>query len=289
MEIVVTGSTGKLGGALVKHWERDHTVHALGRGELDLLQPAELARTLEGYSFDAIVNAAAMADVECCERSPKEARVVNSESPAELARICGERGARFVHFSTDYVLEGSREGLKDEQAAVAPLNEYARSKLAGENMVQEVNGDAVVGRVSWIFGTEPGGFLENFLARARNGEELEAVADKFSKPTCAREIGRIVIAILERRDLAGLFHVTHEGGPESWWSYGTQVLALAAELGLLENLKEVGRQSMAAVARLQVKRPIHTSMDPARLRDELGWRGPSWQEAARAQLGSLLE
>jgi dTDP-4-dehydrorhamnose reductase len=289
MEIVVTGPSGKLGGALVRLWQGEHIVHALGREVLDLRKPNELVRALENYSFDAIVNGAAMANPERCENNPEEARLVNTESPAALARICGERGARLVHFSTDYVLDGSREGLKDEEAPVHPLNEYGRSKLAGENLVLEEHAESIVCRVSWIFGTEPGGFLESFLARAGRGEELQAVEDKFSKPTCVREIARVVLALLERGDLKGLFHLTHEGAPESWWSYASKVLGFAHALGLLEELKEVRRQKMADATRLQVARPIHTAMDPARLRAELGGGGGSWQEAARARVRELLE
>ncbi|MFP6864338.1 MAG: NAD(P)-dependent oxidoreductase [Roseibacillus sp.] len=288
MEIVVTGPTGKLGGALVRLWQGEHTVHALGRDALDLAAPGEIERQLAGHSFDAIVNCAAMANPENCEANPVDARRVNTESPGELSRVCRERGARLVHFSTDYVLDGRDEGLKDESASTKPLSTYAGTKLAGEDLVMEGDPHSVVCRVSWIFGTNPPGFLESFLQCARDGKDLAAIADKYSKPTSAAEIARVVMALLER-DLTGLFHLTHEGEPESWWSYATKVLALAHKGGWIEEMREVRPQALADFPNMAALRPIHTSMQPGRLVRELGWQGPLWEEAARVRIERLLE
>lgn len=289
MEILVTGRNGKLGGALVRAWEGEHLVHGLGRSDLDLTVPAELERKLEGRRFDALVNCAAMADLETCERNPEAAELVNAESPRVLARIARERGVPMVHYSTDYVLDGSEAGLKKEGAPVDPLNQYARTKLAGEEGVLGENPDAVVARVSWLFGTQPEGFVEEILRRARRGERLQGAGDKFSKPTSAAEVARMTMALLEGLDLKGLFHLTHGGEPESWWSIATKVVGMAHELGMLDSRREVERTSMREVARLQVSRPIHTAMEPARLTQEVDWRGPSWEEAARAGIESLLD
>jgi dTDP-4-dehydrorhamnose reductase len=193
-----------------------------------------------------------------------------------------------VHFSTDYVLCGAEPGLKDERAPTAPINVYGHTKLEGERRVLACDPNALVCRVSWIFGTEPPGFIEAFLERARAGEDLEAVADKFSMPTRAAEIARVVSALLGRRDLGGIFHVTHGGEPESWWSCGTKMLALARGLGLLEEVREVRRRRLGEIVSLAVPRPVHTAMNPRRLREELGWPVTGWEEAARRQLRELL-
>ncbi len=287
MEIVVTGCTGRLGRSLIREWQGEHALHCLGREDLDFGDPAGLERRLEDLSFGALVNCAAMADVECCESHLKEAQLVNAESPRVLARVCAQRGARLIHFSTDYVLDGTREGLKGEGAAVRPLNHYARTKRAGEESVLEENADAIVGRVSWLFGTEPDGIVESVFRSARRGEELRAVADKFSKPTSAREIGRMVLALLTRPDLTGLFHLIHPGEPESWWSVATKVVQIAHEEELLEECPEVRAGGMEQAERLKVRRPVHTAMDPVRLRTDLCWRGVNWEEEARLILSSL--
>jgi len=287
MEMVVTGSTGRLGGALLREWEGGNILHAPGREDLDLGKPEELEKKLESLSFDVLVNCAAMSDVERCEICPEEAYAINAESPRVLARVCARRRARFVHFSTDYVLDGSREGLKGEEAAVLPLNHYARTKRMGEEKVQEENPSAIVGRVSWLFGMQPDGIVESLYRRALGGEAFRAVDDKFSKPTSAREIGRMVLALLTHPDLTGLFHLTHAGEPESWWSVATKVVRIANEEELLEECPEVRAEGMEQAERLKVRRPIHTAMDPVRLRTDLCWRGVNWEEEARLILRSL--
>ncbi|MDP6206881.1 MAG: sugar nucleotide-binding protein, partial [Roseibacillus sp.] len=113
------------------------------------------------------------------------------------------------------------------------------------------------------------------------------VDDKFSKPTSVREIGRMVMALLGRPDLAGLFHLTHVGEPESRWSIATKVVRLGHEAGLLESCPEVQPEAMERAKRMRVVRPVHTAMDPARLRTDLHWRGVSWEEEARISLESL--
>ena len=146
MEILLTGCGGRLGRALLQEWNGEHVVHGLGREELDLREPGALEGRLRGLSFDALVNCAALADVERCELDRREAKLVNAEAPGVLARACAERGARFVHFSTDYVLDGAEEGLKNEEAPVRPLNHYARTKRRGEELVLTENPDALVGQ-----------------------------------------------------------------------------------------------------------------------------------------------
>lgn len=289
MEIVVTGCTGKLGAAVVRLWQEEHEVQALGRSEANLLEPAQLRSKLEGRSFDALVNCAAMANVDQCDEEPEAARLVNSDSPGELAAICAERGARFLHLSTDYVLDGTEEGLKDENAEAAPISTYGRTKWEGEQRVQEAYPSAVVGRVCWIFGTQPGAFVEGFLRRARAGEPLEAISDKVSKPTFVDDLAQMMMAVVEFRDASGLFHLCHKGEPESWWSWGTKALQLAKEEGLIDEVPEVARKRMADLPQLAASRPFHTAMEPRRLKDELQWEGRTWVDAVRGKMSNLLE
>ena len=289
MDIILTGTTGKLGGALWRAWSDIHRVRPLRRDMVDFRHPEALRHYLEGAEFDALVNCAAMADPEECEAYPDEAWQVNTESPGVLAEICEEQDARMIHLSTDYVLAGEEPGLKDEHAPTNPLSHYARTKLEGEHRVLEHCPSAVVGRVSWLFGTTPPGFVEQVLMRAQAGEELEAVVDKWSMPTCAEEVSRMLMALLDRRDLTGVFHLTHAGEPQSWWSCATRTLELACEEGLLSEAREVRRVHMADVERMRAPRPVHTAMRRARLEAELGWPVGLWENAVRERLRHVLE
>ena len=131
MEVVLTGTTGKLGGFLQRRWEGVHRVHCLTRDVADLRHPEKLRRALKEISFDALVSCAAMTSPEACEADRAGAAVVNGESPGVMAEVCREKRARLLHFSTDYVLDGSEPGLKDEQAATKPLNHYGQRKVGG--------------------------------------------------------------------------------------------------------------------------------------------------------------
>lgn len=289
MKIVLIGAKGKLGGALAREWIGKHEVKALTRADIDLRETDELGHLLDETEFDALVNCAALASPDACLDDVEAARLVNEEAPQVMARACREHGARLLHFSTDYVLDGHEEGLKDETAATYANGEYGRSKRAGEEAVLEEMESGVVGRVSWVFGTEPGGFCETIVQRAKRGEELEAISDKFSMPTYARDIAKWSELLLSREEAQGIYHLTHTGDPQSWWSYGSQVLEDAFDLGLLEKPAKISSTKMAELNIFRAPRPIHTAMTPRRLQEELGVAVRDWRSAARDCLASLAK
>ena len=286
MKVLLLGSTGKLGAFLQAHWSGRYELSTPGRGEVDLADPAALRSYLAGVEFDVLVNCAAMAHPDRCEENPEGARLVNTEGPAVMAEVSSGRGARLVHFSTDYVLDGHIEGLKDEEAAVGPVNVYGETKLAGEEAVLGTDAQALVCRVSWIFGTDPPGFCDSILARAQSGEDLEAIADKDSMPTSALRIAGWVEELLARGDQRGLFHLTHTGEPQSWWSYGTRVLEMAHELGLLAAPVEIRPTRMEEIGIFGAARPVHTAMRPRRLLEETGVPVRDWETEVREHLES---
>ncbi len=289
MNVVLTGTTGKLGGFLRRHWAGVHRVHCLTREVADLRDPEALRRVLEEMSFDALVSCAAMTSPEACEADPAGADVVNGEAPAVMAAVCRERGARLLHFSTDYVLDGTEPGLKDEQAVTNPLNHYGRSKLDGECRVLDECPMAMVCRVSWLFGTTPPGFVQTVVGRAKRGEKLDLVADKWSMPSSVADIAQATDRLLNRPDLAGVIHLTNLGEEESWWSYGKKVLQIARELGILDRDVMVHPAKLADIPQLSTPRPLHTAMIPARMGHELGWTPRCWEEAAREVLRAQAE
>lgn len=282
--MVLFGATGKLGGFLQTRWVDQDEVTAPGRAEVDLQDAAAVAEFLGNIDFDVLVNCAAMASPDQCEEAPEEARAVNAVAPAVMARACREQGARMVHFSTDYVLAGERAGAKDEKEPAGPVNVYGQTKWEGEQAVLAADEDALVCRVSWIFGTDPPGFCDSILARARAGEDLEAIADKFSMPTRACCIAEWIEYLIPRREHRGIFHLTHTGEPQSWWSYGSRVLEMAHELGLLAEPVAIRPTRMADLGLFKAARPIHTAMIPRRLREETSLEIRPWDEEVRRHL-----
>ncbi|MEO0017529.1 MAG: hypothetical protein RLZZ522_812, partial [Verrucomicrobiota bacterium] len=176
--VAVTGTTGRVGAALARHFASDHEVVELPRARFDLADPAGVARVLEGLDCDIFLNPAGVTGLEACLDDPALAQRVNADAPGEIAAWAARRGVRLIHFSTDYVLGGREPGLHDETETPEPLSDYARTKLAGEQAVLALPGACVM-RVSWVFGPEKAALVDTVRAKALAGEPLAAVADKF--------------------------------------------------------------------------------------------------------------
>jgi dTDP-4-dehydrorhamnose reductase len=200
----VTGAGGQVGLAL-----RDHLPGAgfLTHAELDVTDPAAVREALGGA--DVVVHAAAMTDVDGCERDPERAEAVNAGGAANVAAA----GARVIHLSTDYVFSGEAEGEYAEDAPTGPLGAYGRSKLAGERAVLERPGNLVV-RTSWVYG-EGRNFIRSILAAERAGKHLRVVDDQRGRPTWAGDLACAVGYLVGRED-AGVVHVTGAGEPCTW-------------------------------------------------------------------------
>lgn len=280
MKIVLIGAGGKLGRFLQREWEPRHEVRPLTRTEVNLRDGAALQARLEDMEFEAVVNCAALASPEACEADREEARLVNVVAPGLIASACAARGARFVHFSTDYAVDGREAGLKDEETPGNDLGIYGRTKVEGERRVLEADADALVCRVSWVFGEGIPSFLETVVGRARRGEVLEAVGDKWSKPTSARDIADSVERLLPVRDASGLLHLVNQGEPVSWWDYAVRAVELAVEAGVLSEPVEVRRKTLSEVPQLSAPRPVHTGLSSIRQEALLGTALPSWEDRA---------
>ncbi len=288
MRVLLTGSTGRLGGAFLSSWRDEPGIdlHVMTRRDADLSHPDEVGDYLEGVSFDVLVNPAAMSGLEECLDSPEEAQAVNVESPRIMAEVCARKGASLVHFSTDYVFSGEGEAMKTEADPVGAVNVYGRTKQAGEQAVLDACADALVCRVSWLFGSVPLGRLTHFdqvLQRAESGEAQCLIADKFSMPTYMDDVVGWVRVLLDNQS-TGIYHLCNTGKPESWHSYAEKICDLARRLGY--ELGEVSLEPMALEEAhfFREKRPVHTAMRPARLESE-GLVSPRhWMEAAEVYL-----
>ena len=167
-KIVVVGAGGRLGAALAREYaSRDETI-GFTHAQLDLGQPEALRRTLAPLAFDVLINAAALTNVDYCESHREEAMRLNAEAPRVLAEICGEKEARFVHVSTDYVFDGEKRAPYTETDPADPISVYGESKRAGEEQVLAANERALVIRVSWVFGPDRPSFVDAILKKARD-------------------------------------------------------------------------------------------------------------------------
>lgn len=274
MRLLLFGASGRSGQVLAEMARAaGFAVLAPAHAECDLCDLQAVSELVLRCGADAVVNTAAISGLEACLDDPLTAHVVNAMAPAAMALACRHTGARFVHLSTDYVLDGRREGLKDEGGKCRPLGVYAESKREGELEVLEAFPEALVLRVSWICGNpRRPSFVESTLRRALEGRELAAIADKFSLPTDAQSIAGVVLALLAEPDggrSGGVFHLCSGGSSLSWHGCALAALRRAVELGALPELPPVRAQRLDEASFFREPRPRHTAMDHGRLRRRL--------------------
>jgi len=288
MKILITGASGRLGGALKRCYEPRHEILAPSRVELDLARPEGLDAVLNGWQFDLLINCAGMVHPDACERDALTAMQVNAESPAQLARFCQQRSLRMIHISTDYVFDSVNEAPLDETALAQPANAYGRSKLAGEQAVMAASSKALVARVSWLFGGHLPSFPEQMINRALSGHEVAAIADKWSVPTSVDDIAHWLEHLATQCPAAsGLLHVCNSG-QASWHEYAETTLQLAHEFGMIRDLPLVQRQALDGFSGFLAKRARYTVMSNARLAGWIGQVPRTWQEALRESLARVL-
>jgi len=288
MRIVVIGTGGRVGGALARHFRlAGHAVVGFDRTALDLTRPEIIRDRLEPLAFDTVLLPAALTNLDQAEDRPEEAWAVNVEGPALIAGWCAARGARLIHFSTDYTYDGTRPGWRDESEPVMPVSVYARTKAEGERRVLEATaGAALIARVSWVFGPDRPAFPDQVLERARAGSPLEAIADKFSMPTSALDLGGWLEPFVDgpHRGTGGIVNFCNSGEPASWHSYGQTTLDLAASLGVPLRSTAIEPKTLEGTTAFRARRPVHTAMSNAKLTSLLGTPPRPWPDALREYL-----
>ena len=210
MRILVLGGSGSLGSDLKAILAEKHTVFAPSHADADLLKSDLLRAALDGTRADAVVNCAALADVDACEREPQKAFDLNADGVRWLAQVCRERNVLLGQISTDYVFDGKKDAPYVESDRPRPLQVYGRSKLQGERNALDVATKAFVARTSWLFARRGKNFPNKVLAAGRNGGEIKAVSDWFGSPTSTVDLSRAIRTLLEQQ-ATGVFHLVNEG------------------------------------------------------------------------------
>jgi dTDP-4-dehydrorhamnose reductase len=278
MNVVVTGTGGRLGAAVARHLRQRHRVVAYDRRAMDLCEPAQIEDHLLGLEFEALVNCAAVTSIEYCERNPDEAFKVNAKAAALMAKLCRERGARMIHISTDYVYDGSMPGLRSEDDPVAPVCVYARSKREGEEAVLAESSANLIARTSWVFGPDRPGFVDQMIERAMKDTECEAIGDKYSSCSYSLEMAEQIERLLERPAASGVVNLCNEGVC-SWRELGQAALDIVSTLGWKLKCRTLGNIRLEDMTQFTAQRPVYTSMDVRKLAETTGVKPRPWREA----------
>ena len=284
--ILVLGASGQVGWELCRSLSVIGDVQAVSqqglRGEaFDLMQLAQLPAFLDRHSPDVIVNAAAYTAVDKAESEREKAFTLNASLPEVLGKWAAERNVLVLHYSTDYVFDGSKDGAYNEDDQPAPLNVYGESKLAGDMALLESGAQAWILRVSWVYGLRRQNFLLTMRRLMEERESLNIVDDQQGGPTWCRNIAEassgMLIQILRdselRRSSTGVYHLAPQG-VTSWHGFATDIRDL---LGLECELTGITTSNYPTPAR----RPLNSRMNGDKFRDVFGISLPHWEQSLR--------
>lgn len=214
IKTLITGSNGMLGSDLCKVFPEAIT---LTHKDLDITNRAQVLDFIQKISPDVVINAAAYTNVDGCEDNQELAFQVNGYGPGNLAEACNKIGAKLVHFSTDYVFDGSKAQYKEFDIP-SPINVYGQSKLLGEQEIMKNLKDYRIIRISWLFGKHGKNFVETILKLSHEIDEVKVVNDQFGKPTYTVDLSRRVKEIIGLE--AGIYHLTNDGIC-SWYEFAS--------------------------------------------------------------------
>ena len=224
MKILITGSTGQVGHALLKNLS-NHQIVALTRKDFDLGKPDEIKRIIDQHLPDLIINPAAYTNVDKAETDKQQAYRINCDAPKVIAQKAYECDIPFIHFSTDYVFNGVKEFSYEEDDANEPLGIYGKSKLAGENAIKEVDGQYYIFRTSWVYSNIGKNFFLTIKKLSEEKAELKIVSNQYGVPTSnyfiAQQINNI-IPLIDKGN-TGVYHLVPEGDC-SWYEFAKQII-----------------------------------------------------------------
>jgi len=276
--LVILGSGGRLGAALARGYAKEARIIGFNHSQLDLANPQSIENALGGLDFDALINSAALTQVDYCETHPQEAFAINAQAVGQIGQICARKQARCIHISTDYVFDGAKTEPYLETDEARPISVYGESKRQGEIELLQSSADHLAARVSWVFGPDRPSFIDQILKRALETDQLQAIGDKWSTPTSTQDLVEWLRPLLWEKRVGGLIHLSQSGAC-TWQQYGQLALDCALEAGLPLKGRVVGFQAMADLKAFIAKRPVYTVLSTARFTELTGQTPRPWEQA----------
>jgi dTDP-4-dehydrorhamnose reductase len=293
MKLLLLGAEGQVG------WELRRALATLGTlvvadrtDGADFANPERLAATVRDIGPQAIVNAAAYTAVDRAESEPALAQTINAEAPAALARIAADSGAWLLHYSTDYVFDGSGDTPWRETDPTGPLSAYGRSKLAGEEAIRSSGCRHLILRTSWVYAARGGNFARTMLKLAAERDELKVVDDQVGAPTGAdllADVGALALRDAMRRpELGGTYHAC-AAGETSWCGYARHVIGWARARGVaLRAAPDTVQPIPSSAYSVPARRPLNSRLDTRKLREAFGVTFQPWQQGVERMLAEVL-
>lgn len=291
MKILLIGANGQIGYELARQLPSLGEVTALDRTHMDLTDPDQVRAVIRYHQPQLLINAAACTAVDQAESEPELAMRINAEAPAVMAQEAQALGAGMIHYSTDYVFDGSKDGSYEEDDATNPLNVYGRSKLAGELAVATACEAHWIFRTSWVYGVHGNNFLKTMMRLMQEREQLAIVADQIGAPTWARLISQTTGDILRQADAAGrdlleqitstagIYHLSAQGCT-SWYDYACHIVE---QMRALNMPVSVAPGSITAISSDEFAapalRPLNSRLALGKIQDIFGVTMAPWKDS----------
>ncbi|WP_231422680.1 dTDP-4-dehydrorhamnose reductase [Pseudomonas sp. Leaf59] len=282
LKILITGQHGQVTQALQQQLGGLGELIVLGRDQLDLANADQIRQQVRAHRPNLIINAAAHTAVDQAESEPDAAFAINAIAPGVLAEEAKALGIPLIHYSTDYVFDGSKPAPYTEADATNPLGVYGQSKLAGEQAIAAVGGEYLVLRTSWVYSTTGKNFLLTMQRLLQEKPHMRIVADQIGAPTWAGTIASSTRMLVERWQAGqagdwGVYHLTAQG-ETSWFGFaqaiGEQLQAAGKPCAELEGIPSSAYPTPA-------RRPLNSRLDCSRLQQQWHVSQPQWQDALR--------
>jgi dTDP-4-dehydrorhamnose reductase len=297
--ILLTGATGQVGGELLETLKPLGEIVAPGRTEMDLADSVSVRETIRAVRPRWIVNPAAYTAVDKAESEPELALAINAEAVKVMGQEARAIGAVVIHFSTDYVFDGSADAPYRETDTTGPVSVYGVSKLAGEKALTASGVGHMVLRTSWVYGSVGKNFLLTILKLARERERLRVVADQYGAPTWSRDLAKMTADIIAQceaaarghelegvlADVGGVYHAAGSG-ETTWYGFAAEALRLQQEREPDVRFAQIDAITTAEYP-TPAKRPANSRMNCEKLAERFGRKMMDWQDSLREVLTHL--
>jgi dTDP-4-dehydrorhamnose reductase len=297
MKILLFGKDGQVGFELNKSLTSLGELISLGRGSIsycgDLTNLDGISQSIRDIRPNIILNAAAYTEVDKAEEEPGLAFSINADALAVIAKETKELNALLIHYSTDYVFDGSGDQPWSETDKTAPLNSYGSSKLKGEEFIQNSGCNHLILRASWVYGVHGNNFMKTILRLANERNELRLVTDQIGVPTSARMLAELTASIIhpaiKEPKLNGIYHVS-PSGETSWLDYAKFILDSGKKLGIEFNVTSNNIKGILSDQfKFKAKRPLNSRLNTSKFKTAFNVELPHWKAEAEKTLKSILE
>jgi len=280
MKILITGINGQVGHALMQELT-EHELIGLTRQDCDLSNLDQIRQVIDQHQPDMIINPAAYTKVDQAEDEPELAFKINRDAPKVMAEKAREYHIPLIHFSTDYVFDGEKEGAYVEDDPTHPLGVYGESKCAGEEAIQEVGGLIYIFRTSWVYSNIGHNFYLTMKKLSQEREELKVVADQIGVPTSNKFIADQIKHIIPQLNdnNTGVYHLVPDGSC-SWYEFAKEIVGQMNPQFNLENLHAITTDEFPT----KTKRPKNSVLNNAKIKQAFNLKCNHWKE----KLGKVI-